>query len=332
MAVIQVGSATASAGETAFGTIGAGETNDGAGIEIPIAIVRGKEDGPILWIQNGVHGTEYVGMGAIQRVLRTINPAKMKGSIVAIPMVNILALRAGSRSASQDGLDMNRIYPGNPLETAMHVFAHSEIVVDRIFRALKSTATHLIDCHAGGSNTTMAPYAQYFLGGKTEAESAALAKVSGMALVWPTEAGFVSEKAPNSLKVWSDREGIPGIALEQGGQARLAEDEVVGMTTGILNIMKHLGIIDGEPVPAKRQLTVRKGHWLRPSTGGAIWRQVDPLEPVMKGQPIHIVTDLLGRVKETLVAPADGVVVGIRTLGTVNSGEYCGNIGEVEEA
>jgi hypothetical protein len=331
MQELQVGTAVAKPGERAFGFLEVGETNDGAPIRIPVGILNGSGDGPVLWLQNGAHGMEYVGMGAIQRILHGTDPASLAGAVVCVPMVNILALRAGTRGAPQDGLDLNRTYPGRPIESAMHVFAHTEIVVHKFFSELKRVANYLVDCHAGGWFTTMSPYAQYFTSGDSvEIASEEMARASGMTLIWHTSAREAEEKAPNSLKIWSYKAGIPGITLELGGQGRLDEGDVAGTHRALQNIMMKLGLLEGEPTIPGPQYFVKKGHWLRPETGGILHCRAKPLDRVKEGQIIHTITDVLGREREHLSAPVDGVIVGIRTLAVVNSGEYCGNVGEIE--
>lgn len=334
MNTLQVGTAAAQRGEKAFGALKVAELNDGSPVQIPIGVIHGAQPGPVVWMQNGVHGMEYTGMGGIQRVLRDLSPGELKGSVVAVPFVNILAYRAGTRGAPQDGLDLNRSYPGRPLSQAMHVFAHTELVVHQISSEIKRVANYVLDCHAGGWYTTMSPYAQYFtgLGGDDAYEKACegLAVASGLTIVWRTESTFVDEKAPGSMKVFAARAGIPGVTLEVGGQGRLEEAEVSRFHLALMNILRHLRMIPGEVVRPEPQVRVIRGNWLRPKTGGVLWTKVGPLDRVRQGQVTHVITDLLGNERERLVAPVDGIVVGIRTLGMVNSGEYCGNVGALE--
>lgn len=329
---IGVGTARAASGERRDGLLHVAELNDGTPVSMPVAVVNGRQDGPVLWVQNGVHGMEYVGAGAIHRVLKAVRPPALRGALIVLPMVNILAYRAGARSAPLDGLDMNRIYPGRPLPQVMHVFGHSEVVIHKVFSEVRRLATHVLDLHSGGWYTTMSPYAQYLDGqGPFHEASAALARASGMTLIWRSSAAFMDEKAPSSLKIWAAKANIPGVTLEVGGQGRLVLGEVRRMAQAVLNIMRHLNMIDGAPDLPSRQYVVRQGHWLRPRSGGLLFARVKPLQRVRKGQVTHMITDLLGRPRERLRAPVDGVVVGVRTLGTVNSGDYCGNVGEVEE-
>jgi len=331
-APLQVGTAVAIPGKKQFGVLDVGETNDGVPIQIPIGIVNGTAPGPVLWLQGGVHGTEYVGMGAIQWVLQGIDPSELKGVIVCVPMVNILAYRAGARGAPQDGMDANRTYPGKPLAEAMHVHAHTEMMVHKLFSFIKEHADYVVDCHDGGWFMTMAPFAQY-LAGETEWEAAsrAMAGAAGMALIYRLERAEASKKTPKSLMFSSAEAGIPGITIEIGGQGRLDEDDVARAHQALLNVVKHLGMLEGAVLIPGPQHRVRKGHRLRSETGGVLWCKAKPLDRVKKGDVIQIITDLFGRERERLVAPVDGIIVAIRTSGMVNSGEYCSNIGELDK-
>ena len=196
----EIGTARAVAGEIRFGAIQVGETCDGAPLLVPVAVAQGKAHGPTLWVQNGVHGTEYVGMGALQRILQTVRPSELKGTLICVPVMNILGYRAISRVAPQDQMDMNRVYPGASLERAMHIFAHSEIVVNTLFSQARCVADVLIDCHDGSAVMEMAPMAQYAAGGgELERRCESLALATGLPFVWKLEAVESAEKTPNSV-------------------------------------------------------------------------------------------------------------------------------------
>ena len=146
---VSVGGITAKPGTIAKGLWKISELYDGSSVEIPVAVINGSEDGAILWAQSSVHGDEYVGTHAIQRLLLQVDPKEMKGAIIAIPWLNVLAYRWGTRGAPQDGMDMNRIWPGKPLDTAMHIFAHSELVVHEVFSEMRRLADVVMDLHDG---------------------------------------------------------------------------------------------------------------------------------------------------------------------------------------
>jgi predicted deacylase len=87
-----------------------------------------------------------------------------------------------------------------------------------------------------------------------------------------------------------------------------------------------LGMIDGEPKIPENQIFVNRGNWLRASKGGLLQIYAHPLERVVKGQRLAMITDLFGRERETLLAPTDGWIVGVRTLGTAATGHYVTNV------
>lgn len=328
---IAVGSARAGRGEVAYGALRVGELNDSVPIEVQVCLVRGTRPGPTVWIQNAIHGDEYVGLGAIQWLLRDLRPDQLAGTVVAIPVANPLAFRARWRSAPQDGMDANRTYPGKPLERAMHLQAHTEILVHELFTRMVEVADAVVDCHDGSTAAAMSPYAAYYEGpAEFQRKSRALAIASGMTVVWKTAGAFIEEKFPGSLKVYLAQREIPSVTLEVGGRGQLDRTDVGRMHLSLLNTLRHLGMLEGDVTIPEPQVFINKGNWLRPAVGGVFWPEVQPAQRVKEGDTFGVVTDLFGRARERLICPADGVVVGVRVSGTTHSGEYCGNVGELD--
>lgn len=326
---LTIGTASAAPGEAARGVITVAHLNDGSPVEVPVCVLNGVDDGPVVWVQNAVHGDEYVGLGAMQRFLQQADPSQLKGAIVAIPVLNILAYRAGQRGAPQDGMDMNRVYPGKPLTSAMHLFAHSEIVIDRVFSLIKQHADIIIDLHDGGWMGIMSPYIQYFATApEVDKAARAIAMASGMDIVWESPAGFVSEKAPGSIGTAASPLGIPTLTMEIGGEGRLQEQHVSRMYAGLTNILKHLEVLPGERVQhgLDTPLLTTKGNWLRPECGGVYYPKVAAGQLVEAGTLCAEVCNVFGDVIEELRAPVDGVVIGIRTYGTIQTGQYALNV------
>jgi len=330
---LTVGPVTAEPGRVAKGFWKISELYDGSSVEIPIAVVNGKEDGQVVWVQSTVHGDEYVGTHAIQRMLAAVDPEKVKGAIIAIPWLNVLAYRWGERGAPQDGMDMNRIWPGKPLETCMHIFAHSEVLVDTVYKAIKDCADVVLDLHDGGWMGTMSAYIQYYYSSthaETSRKARAIAHASGMDILWESPADFVDEKAPGSIGTAMMGLDIPTLTVEIGGEGRCPDHQVTRMKLAVENVLRHLKVCPGEPQPhpgaAERKLFVRQGHWLRPKRGGSYYPAVSPGDIVKKGDLIAEVKDAFGRTVERMTAPTDGVVIGMRTFGAIATGQYAGNV------
>ncbi len=327
---LQIGSAQAAPGERAKGYLTVAWLCDASPVKVPVAIVNGKSPGLSLWIQGGNHGNEYVGPMAIQDLYHT-DPGDVSGALILLPVINILAFRAGMRGAPQDGLDMNRIWPGKPLTQAMHIYAHSEIVVNELIMQLERVADAVIDCHSGGSPHLMSPYAQFFVSEDKELAE----KCRGMAistrlpLIWETTASDYSQKAPGSVSTHMNRIGRPSITIEVGGQGRCTVEDKEIMLDGLRGVAQFLKVIPGGSEAHSEQRILRKGNWLRAAQGGLLRPLVEPLQMVVEGQSIALITDLYGRTVEELVSPVDGIVIGHRTRAMVNTGEYVCNVGEL---
>jgi predicted deacylase len=330
---LHVGSARAARGEKAQGYLTVAWLPDSSPVEVPVAIVNGTQPGSCLWIQGGSHGNEYVGPQAIQEFFHQTSPEQVHGTLVLLPVINILAFRAGERGAPQDGLDMNRIWPGKPLQGAMHIYAHSEIVVHELSRLILELAHAVVDCHSGGSPHLMAPYAQFFVSDDAKVTEASryMAASTGLPLVWEAVQKDYIQKAPGSISTFLNGVGHPSITLEVGGQGRVPASDRAIMLGALRGIAGALGILPGHNAPAVEQRMIGKGNWLRASRGGLLAPMARPLQQVASGSPLARIVDLFGDTVEEIVSPADGIVLGHRTRGIVSSGEYVCNVGEIHE-
>lgn len=326
---ITVGTAQALLGERSDGVIQVARLFDGSAVTIPVIVIRGSKPGRCIWIQSGVHGNEYVGTAAIHQLLPALRPERMAGSAVLVPMANILAFRAGTRTASQDGLDMNRVWPGKSLVSARSLNAHTEVVVHHLHEALTQVADVVVDCHTGGWPNRMASWVAY-VDRKDEAaaESNQLAEATGFDVIWHRSPAFASRNVAGSLSELLSQRGIPSLVLEAGGEGRPDPESVAMMTQGLRNILKASGILPGEPKISRPALSVVRGHWLRASEGGMVRLSASLLDEVHAGTLIGTITDLYGEQLEEILSPVPGVIIGLRTLAVVNSGDYIGNVAQ----
>src|ERR1700681_4307475 len=107
-----VGTATAGPGQKATGTLEVAAGVDAA-TSIPVVVVRGTKPGPVLALVSGAHGTEYASIIALEKVIQTLDPAQVSGTVVILPLVNIASFEQKVPHVNPvDGKSMNRFYPG----------------------------------------------------------------------------------------------------------------------------------------------------------------------------------------------------------------------------
>src|SRR3954452_6692732 len=118
--------------------------------------VTGAAPGPTLLAVAGVHGDEYEGMEAIRQVFDALDPDRMTGVFIGIPVANPLAYAARSRATPSqvDGLNLARVFPGAPDGTLTRRLAHHLLaLVERLI----GPDDLFVDLHSGSADVTFAP-------------------------------------------------------------------------------------------------------------------------------------------------------------------------------
>jgi predicted deacylase len=86
-----------------------------ATVRLPVAITHGAEPGPVLAVTAGIHGGEYVPMVAVRQFIRDLDPARMRGTVVACLQSSPVAFEQRSAFVNPlDGQNLNRSFPGDP--------------------------------------------------------------------------------------------------------------------------------------------------------------------------------------------------------------------------
>ncbi|MCY3545724.1 MAG: M14 family metallopeptidase [Gemmatimonadetes bacterium] len=324
MTTFQVGTASAARGTRARGAIPVGPDAAGRMGEIPVLISRGEADGPVLWINGATHGDEPEGALSIFKLFAGLDPKALRGTVVGVPAMNVPAFEAGKRGDPLDTFshDMNRIYPGRadgyPTERA--AWAHWE--------AMRDACDLQIAVHSGGEHS----YLAHMVFAADNEPSLELAAAMGPQwdLVFRSGVGGAN---PSSQIA---EQGKAGITVELGGNCRTltADFHAVAEDLGgsYVNVMRHYGMLDGEARYAGR---LRMGHQralLAPASGMWVGGADVPFEiEIPAGTPLGRVYDLYGDVRAEVVAPADGVVFGLRSRPSVLAGEWCCFFGIIDE-
>ncbi|MGH9336413.1 MAG: succinylglutamate desuccinylase/aspartoacylase family protein, partial [Vicinamibacteria bacterium] len=144
---IRIGSLRCESGSRTTGYLAAADRVDGTSVGIPVIVVAGASEGPVLLVDGGIHGDEQEGTLAIAAFARELDPRALAGTFIGVPVMNVAAFEAMSRGNPRDShtFDMNRIYPGsaNGFLTARIAHAHHSLV--------GSIADMEITIHSGGN-------------------------------------------------------------------------------------------------------------------------------------------------------------------------------------
>lgn len=317
-AVIEIGSARAARGQRAEGWLEVGRRTNNTPVQSPVILVNGAHDGPCVWIQSAIHGDEYDGGVAIWRMLELVDPASLRGTLICIPVLNASAFEARQRVSPIDQLDVNRIFPGDSGTTYTPRLAH---LVENMVLA---HADVLVDLHGGGNDFRVTWYT-IFHDHDNEAGrlSRDLSMAAGAPLVWASRQAWLERGLFTRLT----RAGVAAMLVECGGEGRLHEEHIRAHEVSLLNILRHLEMIEGEVDHREERTVISSLDFFHCEYGGFITAYVKPGDEISKGQPLLQIRDEFGREVEVITSSADNaVVIAMKTYGVTNGGAPVGQI------
>lgn len=312
----EIAGRTISPGESVDVQLAFSESYLGRAVSIPIRVIRAKKDGPRVYFTGAVHGDELTGIGIIRELLYG-DPLELRcGTIVCVPVVNVFGLENHSRYLP-DRRDLNRSFPG------LSNGSMSSRVAASVFREIVSLCDMGVDFHSAAVRRTNYPNVRADM--KNDA-TRRMARAFGCELI-------VNSKGPEgSLRREACKNNIPTIILEAGEVWKSEPGVVETGLRGCLNLLKSLGMIDGEMEKPLFQVTVEKTTWVRAQRGGFLGFHARPGDLVEEGAQIATNYSIFGRERNTLTAPVSGIVLGMTTMPAVKPGEPVYHIARLSDA
>ena len=314
--MIAIRDLTAQRGEKKHGWLTIGETASGP-LRVPIVLINGREAGPVLCVTAGVHATEYAPIDAVMRLLTMLDPERLHGTVIGVPVVNMRMFehRTGFTSPL-DGLNLNRIAPGRQDGSI------SEVLADILLREVIAAAQYHIDFHAGDLGEQLLPFAGYSLTGRREldAKGEALARAFTPRLISLSTDDNMLPPFPGSLNYAATRMGVVSILAEAGGNGTLDEPDVRTHLEGAESVMRHLGMIDGHAVNGSR-VAARSRTVIRAKRSGLVRIKVAIGDEITLGQEVAEIVGVFGDVVERVASSGQGLVGLIWTHKVVNTGD-----------
>ena len=287
-------------------------------LTLPVHVVRGAKDGPRLFVSAALHGDELNGTEIIRRLLRQPALKRLRGTLVAVPIVNLYGLIQHSRYLP-DRRDLNRSFPGSETGSMAARLAHifmTEIV---------HKCTHGIDLHTGAIHRSNLPQIRANL---DDPETARLAESFGVPVL------LNSNLRDGSLREAAAEQGIPMLLYEAGEALRFDEVSIRAGVEGIVSVMRCLDMLP--PTRRRRKnkhepFVARSSTWVRAPASG-LFRKVCGLgSRVKRGEILGLVDDPFGGNEFEVVATASGIIIGCSEIPLVHEGEALFHIARFED-
>jgi uncharacterized protein len=320
-----VGTASAAAGEKSTGYLKVPAGVD-AGTNIPVVVIKGNKPGPVLALVTGAHGTEYVSIIAVEKLINLLDPTQISGTVILLPLVNIQSFEQKVPHVNPiDNKSMNRFYPGKAdgTQTERVSFVITRQIVDR--------CDYLIDYHGGDLDESLRPYAYWGPTGREALDRISKQMVLAFGLdhiiIWRDRPADLA--ATRYLDNTASARGKPSIVVEAGYAGTVESDDVALLVNGTLSTMRALKMLPGDPRPIEDPVWLDKIVDVI-SEGPGIWYPlVKRGSYVQAGMQLGYVTDYFGKRIFEARAPVSGVILHINAVPSLKKGDNIANIGVV---
>ena len=270
-------------------------TITGLALPTPVLVINGKNPGPTLCLTAAIHGDELNGIEVVRRIMYDIEPEKLNGTLIGVPIVNLQGFQRGSRYLT-DRRDLNRYFPGYATGSLASRIANS------LFAEVVSHCDYLIDLHTGSFRRNNLPQIRANM--KNENVSQFVQGFDDIAIVH-------HPGNPGMLRSAANQRGIVAVTMELGESTRIQENQISAGVHSINSLLDKLEmyprvLIWGDPKPAYFESV-----WLRVENGGILFSEIDLGDRVKQGDVLGVVTDPITNQSKELIAPVTGNVIGM---------------------
>ncbi|MEN8707769.1 MAG: succinylglutamate desuccinylase/aspartoacylase family protein, partial [Nocardioides marinisabuli] len=284
--------------------------------DLPVRVVHGREDGPTVWVDAAIHGDEAVGVEVVRQVLADLDPRTLRGTLIAIPIVNVLGFMTGSRYLP-DRRDLNRSFPGSARGSLAGRIAHlmmTEVV---------AKCSVGIDLHTGSDRRTNLPQIRTDL---EDPETRRLAEAFAAPVM------MHARLRDGSLRHAAREEGAKVLLYEAGEAWRMDPWAIDAGVRGVRRVLAALGMTEPvEEEPPTPSLESWRSGWVRARGTGMLHLEAELGQRVEKGDRLGGLFDSFGKRVRLVHADRAGIVVGRTEAPLVNSGDAVVHLAEVED-
>ncbi|GAJ77480.1 predicted deacylase [Vibrio sp. JCM 18905] len=276
-------------------------------LSIPVEIIHGKQEGPVLMVNAAIHGDELNGVEIVRQIINQLDPQKLKGTVIAVPIVNVFGFIHKSRYLP-DRRDLNRCFPGSEKGALASRMAHG------FFNNIAKRCDYILDLHTGGAiHRTNLPQIRANL---SNPETLRIAQAFATPVI------VDSALRDGSLRSEAEKCDIPVLTYEAGEALRFDPLSIsAGVLGGVRRVMQAIGMLRASRKKLPEPIIAKSTSWVRASGNGILRTVVNLGDKVEQGETLAYISSPLGHDEVELKAPKRGLVIGQQTLPLVNEGD-----------
>lgn len=298
----------------------------GEWVKLPVIVCRGKEDGPVVGLTAAVHGNELNGVPCIHKVVSQIDVNQLKGTLVAIPCVNVWGYLKFQREFA-DGRDLNRQFPGKEDGYSSQVFCY------HLMSKIMSQFNYMVDLHTASFGRVNSYYVRADM---NDPVGASMARLQQPQII------LHNSGQDGTLRSAAAARGIKAITVEIGNPQTFQDRYVQWAYMGIMRILDHFEMfsinnivdeVDGssEELGPVHTILCSRGFWIYTKTGGIleVYPGVNTL--IRKGEIIARIKNMFGNIIEEYFAPCTGIIIGRSSNPVAMAGDRIVHLGVIKK-
>ncbi len=277
-------------------------------LAMPVEVVRGRLDGPTVFVSAAIHGDEINGIEIIHRLLRQHHTLRqLRGTLICIPIVNVFGFINQTRYLP-DGRDLNRAFPGSERGSLTSRVAHL------FLREIAAKCDYGIDLHTAAAHRNNLPHIRANLDDK---ETLRLARSFQVPVL------LNSNTRDGSLRQAAGELGVKVVLFEGGERLRFNEHVIRIGLQGVMSSLRTLGMLPARPRrdDGPKPLVARHTRWVRAARSGIHCIDVKLGQRVRRGDRLGVISDPFGALEEEVRCEYDGIIIGQTCLPLINEGD-----------
>ncbi len=277
----------------------------GTRVDLPVIVLHGKNEGPSIWLSAAIHGDEICGIEIIRRVLGSVDPKDLAGTIIAVPTVNVHGFLANDRYMP-DRRDLNRSFPGSSRGSL------ASRIANLFMKEIVSRCDVGIDLHTGSGDRKNLPQIRADL---NTPETLQLATAFGAPVM------LNAKTRGGSIRAVATKAGKTVLLYEGGEASRFDEHVITTGVTGVERVLANLEMIPPTDKPTVEPLVASSTHWIRARRSGLFLTSTQLGDRLDLGDSVGVIHDSLGIRRARITTKNEGIVIGLMQRPLVNQGD-----------
>jgi uncharacterized protein len=318
-----IGGLEVAAGQRQLVDLPISKLSNHAPVTLPVHVLHGARPGPTMFVSAAIHGDELNGVEIIRRLLRSLDPARISGTLLFVPVVNVFGFISRSRYLP-DRRDLNRSFPGSATGSLAARLAHlflTEIV---------SRSEIGLDLHTAAIHRINLPQIRCVFRDRPRCQE--------LGIAFGTEVMLESPERPGSLREAARAAGVDVLSYEGGEGLRFDEFAIRAGVAGVAGVMAQIGLLSAadavELVGSERRkpVLINASSWVRSPEGGVFRTAKRIGDQVDEGEVVGHVANPYEDIAVEVTSSRRGIIIGRTTLPIVNMGDALLNVGWSEDA